>query len=60
MIENCKIYGDFFGLGDVADIEAALTGIKHKRDAIEKALEDIDVPYYLGKISKEELINLIY
>lgn len=60
IIENCKIYGDFFGLGDVEDIENKLTGVRYERKAIEKALENVDVPHYLGKISKEDFINLIY
>ncbi|MFD1039023.1 lipoate--protein ligase [Virgibacillus byunsanensis] len=59
-IENCKIYGDFFGVGSVEVIEDKLTGIRHERKAIEAALEDVDVPHYLGKISKEDFINLIY
>lgn len=60
IIENCKIYGDFFGLGDVEDIENKLTGVRYERKAIGKALENVDVPHYLGKISKEDFINLIY
>ncbi|NLI67776.1 MAG: lipoate--protein ligase [Bacilli bacterium] len=60
IIQNCKIYGDFFGIGDVADIEKALVGVRHSRDAVEEALKDFDIPYYLGKITKEDLINLIY
>lgn len=60
IIENCKIYGDFFGVGDVADIEKRLIGIRYDRDAIEKALADIDVKYYFGDIDKEEFIDLIY
>lgn len=59
-IENCKIYGDFFGLGDVRDIEKALEGVKHERKSVTQALEKIDIPHYLGKITKEEFINLIY
>jgi len=60
IIENCKIYGDFFGLGDVGDIEEKLIGSRHERQSVEKALEDIDIPHYLGKITKEDFINLIY
>ncbi|MBP1947304.1 lipoate--protein ligase [Virgibacillus litoralis] len=59
-IENCKIYGDFFGLGEVRDIEDKLVGVHHERNAIEEALKDVDVPHYLGKISKEDFINLLY
>ncbi|OZU87947.1 lipoate--protein ligase [Virgibacillus indicus] len=60
IIENCKIYGDFFGIGRVQVIEDKLTGVQHERKAIEKALADVDVPHYLGKIAKEDFINLIY
>ncbi|MGM8212041.1 lipoate--protein ligase [Virgibacillus sp. W0430] len=60
IIEQCKIYGDFFGLGHVADVEAMLIGVKHERKAIEQALETADIPYYLGRISKDEFIDLIY
>ncbi|MBS4171974.1 lipoate--protein ligase [Bacillus sp. FJAT-49736] len=59
-IENCKIYGDFFGVGDVADIEQKLAGVRYERNEIEKALEDIDVKHYFGNITKDELVNLIY
>src|SRR5690625_5228649 len=60
IIENCKIYGDFFGLGDVKDIENKLIGVRHQREAVQSALKDMDISYYLGKISKEEFIDLIY
>lgn len=60
IIENCKIYGDFFGIGNIADLEKALTGVRHDPQAIEEALKDFDVPHYLGKISKEDFIDLLY
>ncbi|MFC4559177.1 lipoate--protein ligase [Virgibacillus kekensis] len=59
-IQNCKIYGDFFGIGDVSVLEDKLIGVRHERKAIEEALADVDVPHYLGKISKEDFINLLY
>ncbi|WP_029266965.1 lipoate--protein ligase [Virgibacillus alimentarius] len=60
IIENCKVYGDFFGLGDVKVIEDQLAGVRHNRLAIEEALKDVDVSHYLGKITKEEFVQLIY
>ncbi len=60
IIENCKIYGDFFGIGEVSDIEEQLIGVKYERKSIEEALADIDIPHYLGKITKEEFIKLVY
>jgi lipoate-protein ligase A len=60
IVENCKIYGDFFGVGDVKDIEERLEGCRYEKGEIEKALSDIDTTYYFGNVSKDEFINLIY
>jgi lipoate---protein ligase len=59
-VENCKIYGDFFGVGDVREIEDKLTGIKYEKSEIASALEEVDIKHYFGNISKEDFINLIY
>lgn len=60
MIENCKIYGDFFGVGDVGEIEEKLIGIRYEKNEIEKALADLNTHHYFGNISKEEFISLLY
>ena len=59
-IKDCKIYGDFFGVGDVKVIEKKLVGTQYRRQALEEALADVDVPHYLGKITREEFIDLVY
>lgn len=60
IIDQCKIYGDFFGVGDVTVIEDKLTGIKYEKSQIVSAMEDVDIKHYFGNISKEDFINLIY
>ncbi|MCZ0703296.1 lipoate-protein ligase A [Natronobacillus azotifigens] len=60
VIKNCKIYGDFFGVGDVSVIEEKLVDVRYQKQALEDALAEVDVPHYLGKITKEEFIDLIY
>lgn len=60
IIENCTIFGDFFGLGDVSEIEQRIIGVRHEKEAVSEALKDLDITYYLGKITNEEFINLIY
>ncbi|WP_347317958.1 lipoate--protein ligase [Rossellomorea sp. RS05] len=59
-IENCKIYGDFFGVGNVDEIEEKLTGTRYERSEIEQVLEGMDIQYYFGKVTKEEFIDLVY
>lgn len=59
-IENCKIFGDFFGVGDVSDIEQKLIGLRYEKAEIDKALEDVDIKHYFGNITKEDFAQLIY
>ncbi len=59
-ITGCKIFGDFFGIGDVSDIEGRLTGIKYERSEIVRALENVDIQHYFGNVTKDEVIELIY
>ncbi|MEQ2525637.1 lipoate--protein ligase [Robertmurraya yapensis] len=60
IIENCKIFGDFFGVGDVADIEQKLIGLRYEKAEIERAMEDVDIKHYFGNITKEDFTTLIY
>lgn len=59
-IENCKIYGDFFGVGDVSEIEQKLTGLRYEKKVIDDVLDGLDIQYYFGNISKDDFLNLLY
>ncbi|MFE8700271.1 lipoate--protein ligase [Cytobacillus sp. FJAT-54145] len=60
VIDNCKIYGDFFGVGDISEIEQRLVGIRYEKAEIEAALDSVQIPHYFGNVTKEEFIQLIY
>ena len=60
LIEEVKIFGDFFGVGDVDEIEKLLIGTKYERASIGEALGDMDISHYFGGVSKEEFLKLIY
>jgi lipoate-protein ligase A len=60
IVEECKIYGDFFGVEDVKDIEQRLAGKKFDRDEFEAALADIDIQRYFGNITKQDFISLFF
>jgi lipoate-protein ligase A len=59
VIEHAKIFGDFFGVGEVDDIEALLIGVPHNYEKIDEALKNVDIGHYLGRITREEFLNLI-
>lgn len=58
-IEHAKIFGDFFGVGDVTDLENALVGCLHDFEHIEEALSEYDLNHYFGDIDRHELIRLM-
>ncbi|MFD2308501.1 lipoate--protein ligase [Enterococcus termitis] len=59
-IKEIKIFGDFFGLGEIKDVEDILTGTKYEKAAIEAAVDNIDVKKYFGNIEKSDLVDLLY
>ena len=59
-VEQCKIFGDFFGVGNIEEIEEKLTGIRYERQEVAKALDDVDIKHYFGNVTKEEFIDLVY
>ncbi|WP_332648585.1 lipoate--protein ligase [Lysinibacillus sp. 54212] len=59
-IEEAKIFGDFFGVGEVAEVEELLGGCKYDRSAIAEVLQSIDISKYFGGVTKEEFLQLIY
>ena len=60
LIESCKIYGDFFGVGDVADIEEKLVGVLYEKEAITACLNEFDIKHYFGNVTIEDIVNTIY
>lgn len=59
LIQAIKIYGDFFGTGEIADVEQRLVGTPYRRDTIMQAFSALDVAYYFGKINERELAELL-
>lgn len=59
-IEDVKIFGDFFGLGDIKDVEQVLTGIKYDKTTLQEAVETIDIKKYFGAIEVQDLLELLY
>lgn len=59
-IEDIRIYGDFFGLGEIEDVEKELQGIPYTKEAIREAINKVDVNKYFGKVETEELVDLFY
>lgn len=59
-ISEIRIHGDFFGLGEIKDVEDQLTGVKYEKDALKAAIDKIDIGKYFGNITSDDLLELIY
>lgn len=60
MIEDIHIFGDFFGVGDMVDVEAVLKGVRYEAAAIHEALKTINIAKYFGGVTEEEFVQLMY
>jgi lipoate---protein ligase len=60
IIEEAKIFGDFFGVGDVEEIAQLLIGSKYDRTAIGEKLTDVDLSKYFGGLTLEDFLQVIY
>ncbi|MFM1655227.1 lipoate--protein ligase [Brevibacillus sp. B_LB10_24] len=59
-IQQAKVYGDFFGVEDVADLEQMLVGVVYEKQAVYEILSGVDLGKYFGKIDAEELTALFF
>ena len=60
VIKEVKVYGDFFGLGDISDVEDALVGVRFEREAVKQVFENLDFNKYFGRVTAEEILTLIF
>ncbi len=58
-IVSARIFGDFMGQGDIADLEAVLTNLRYDAIVIAEALASIEVARYIANVTREELVGLI-
>ncbi|PZO95820.1 lipoate--protein ligase [Streptococcus halichoeri] len=59
LIKNIKIYGDFFGIKDVKDIEELLVGCKYNYQDVLERLKTIDTTKYFSRMTVEEVAKAI-
>jgi lipoate-protein ligase A len=59
-MRDIKIYGDFFGVGDVADIENILRGKRYDEAEVREALSDLDIKHYFGNLDLNDFVGLVF
>lgn len=60
IMKHIRIFGDFFGEGNIEDIEKALIGKKHNNEEIHSVIDNINMKKYFGNINKEDFLELFF
>jgi len=58
-IAGARIFGDFMGRRDVAELEALLVGVRHDRAAVEAALAGATLADYVGDVPPDDVLALL-
>ena len=59
IIQTITIRGDFFGDGDLEEIEQSLQNVNLSEEHVRKALKAFDVDHYIRGITLDELVDII-
>jgi lipoate-protein ligase A len=58
-VTQARIFGDFFGDGEIGEIEAAVTGVLYEETALREALAPYAIKEYFRGISPDELLRAL-
>jgi lipoate-protein ligase A len=59
-IRAARIFGDFFGVRPVSELEALLAGCRHERSDISGALEGVRVEEYIRDVDAEAFLDCLF
>lgn len=59
-IVEARIFGDFFGLGDIQDVEQQLIDVKYDRASVSDVLKNIDINKYFGNVTADDLVGMLF
>jgi lipoate-protein ligase A len=59
-VRAIRLFGDFSGRRDVAELEAHLVGVPYDRERLTAALADVELNDYFGAMDVATFIDLLY
>lgn len=59
LIEDIKIYGDFFVREDISTLEDKLRGVKYTKEDVLKALENVNIQDYFNQMTNVEFTDFL-
>ena len=59
IIQEAKIYGDFFGVADASEIAQALEGKRYDRASLREVLSQYELKKYFGAVELDEVLDVL-
>ncbi len=59
-IVNIKLYGDFFGIREIMELEEAITGVNYRKEDILAAIEHLPFEEFLANVPREEFVQHMF
>lgn len=59
-IKDIKIYGDFFALKDIRELEQRLTGVQHNKEQLAAVIAEVGLSDYIRQVEEEEFLQLFF
>lgn len=59
-IRAARIFGEFFGCRDIADLEARLAGCRHDREALARRLADVPLGEYMRDVELPAFLDCLF
>ncbi|GAB1468418.1 lipoate--protein ligase [Candidatus Cloacimonadota bacterium] len=60
IIQEIKIFGDYFSSRETSELEKALTCVPHRREAISEVLQRMDYRSFFGDVDLENLLSAMF
>ena len=59
-VKDIKIYGDFFALKDIHELEQWLTGVQHNKEQLDAVIAEVGLSDYIRQVEDEEFLQLFF
>lgn len=60
IIQNASIYGDFFHVHDIEEIERAIEKIPHNEESIRQKLSNYNMTDYFANVTEDDLVSAMF
>ncbi|PID92445.1 MAG: lipoate--protein ligase [Bacteroidetes bacterium] len=60
VIEKARIFGDFFNMRELAELEELLTGLAHEKGEIQQRLKEVALGDYMANVSPDEFLDGLF